>query len=316
MIDAMGGDHSPAEIVKGAVQAAQNSDINIILVGREDAVSGELANYSYDTERIEILNASQVITPDEAPVAALRQKKDSSIAVGLAALKEGRAGAFVSAGSTGALLAGATLTIGRITGISRPALATLLPNDKGFSFLLDAGANVDAKPQYLLQFAQMGSVYMENIMGIANPRVALVNIGTEKEKGNALTKEAYELLETSNLNFIGNIEARDIPFGAADVIICDAFVGNIILKYTEGFAEMIFGMLMKEDVPKSTLYNLKKGFDYTEVGGAPFLGLNALVVKAHGASNAKAIAAAIAQCAAFIEKDIVEKIAASLRPSQ
>lgn len=319
VVDAMGGDYSPEEIVKGAVEAAQKTDVNLILVGREDAVKSELEKYTYPKERIEILNATEVIGVDEAPTIALKRKKDSSIVVGLKAVKEGRAQAFVSAGSTGALLAGATLTVGRIEGIERPALATLLPNENGFSFMLDSGANVDAKPQYLLQFAQMGSIYMENVMGINKPRVGLINIGTEKEKGNALTKEAYGLLEQSGLNFIGNVEARDIPHGAADVIVCDAFVGNIILKYTEGFAKALFNMIKKEmmsstlnklgaAMSKGAFKNLKKSFDYSEIGGAPLLGLNALVVKAHGSSNAKAVSGAINQCASFISSDIITKI--------
>lgn len=324
VVDAMGGDYSPEEIIKGAVEAAQNLNVNLILAGREETIEGELGKYIYPKEKIEILNASEIIGTDEVPTIALKRKKDSSIVVGLKALKEGKAQAFVSAGSTGALLAGATLTVGRIAGIDRPALATLLPNEKGFSFMLDSGANVDAKPQYLLQYAQMGSIYMENIMSIIKPRVGLINIGTEKEKGNALTKEAYELLEKSGLNFIGNVEARDIPRGVADVIICDAFVGNIILKYTEGFSKTLFDMIKKEMMSstlskvgallsKSAFKSLKKNFDYTEVGGAPLLGLNALVVKAHGSSNAKAITAAINQCGLFIDKDVIEKIKEKLK---
>ncbi|MDR1688578.1 MAG: phosphate acyltransferase PlsX [Clostridiales bacterium] len=320
VIDAMGGDYAPTEVVKGAADAARLMDVNLVLTGREDAILNELKKYEYPKEKIEILNASEVITPDEAPTVALKQKKDSSMVVGLKYVKEGKAKAFVSAGSTGALMAGATLIVGRIRGIERPALATLLPGANGFSLMLDSGANVDAKPQYLLQYAQMGSVYMESVLGKANPRVALINIGAEKEKGNALSKEAYVLLENSGLNFVGNIEARDIPFNTeAEIIICDAFVGNIILKYTEGFAKAMLGMVKKHlmssalskigaFLAKGAFAGLKKSFDYSEVGGAPLLGLNALVVKAHGSSDAKAVTSAIRQCKSFIDNDITEKI--------
>jgi glycerol-3-phosphate acyltransferase PlsX len=236
-------------------------------------------------------------------------------------VNRGEASAFVSAGSTGALLTGATVLIGRIKGVERPALAVLLPNEKSFTFLIDCGANVDAKPAYLLQFAHMGSVYMENVVGAASPRVGLINIGAEREKGNSLTKEAYGLLESSGLNFIGNLEARDIPLGAADVAVCDAFVGNVILKYTEGFTQAMFGRIKTELtsslasklgalLSKGAFKRLKKGFDYSDVGGAPFLGLKGLVVKAHGNSDARAIRGAINQCVLFTEKDIVGKITA------
>ena len=317
-VDAMGGDNAPSEMVKGAVAAANEFGFYIILVGMREKIEAELEKYSYDKSNIRIVDAREVIETNEVPTLAIKRKKDSSMVVGLSLLKDNIAGAFVSCGNTGALLTGATVIVGRIKGVERPALGTLLPNEKGFSFLIDSGANVDAKPSYLLQFGKIGSVYMENVLNIHNPRVGLCNIGAEKEKGNALTKEAFELLENSNLNFIGNAEARDIPHGICDVIVCDAFVGNIILKYSEGFAKAMMSLIKQELMAnplsktgallsKGAFKNIKKRFDYQEVGGAPFLGLNALVVKAHGSSNAEAFKNAIKQCGIFIERDIVTR---------
>ena len=321
-IDAMGGDNAPSEIVKGAVAALESHDINLALLGAEDQISTELSKLSYPKERVEIVNCTEVIGVDESPAVAIKQKKDSSLVVGFNLLKKGEADALVSAGSTGALLAGATLIVGRIPGIERPALATLLPTEKGFTFMLDSGANVDCKPSYLLQFARMGSLYMENVLGIKSPKVGLVNIGSEKEKGNQMVKEAYVLLEGSGLNFTGNIEARDIPSGVCDVIVCDGFVGNVILKYMEGFAKSMFSMLKKELMSdsisklgallsKKAFGRLRASFDYSEVGGAPILGLKALVVKAHGSSDARAIKGAVRQSVMFAENDIVNKIKSS-----
>ncbi len=318
-LDAMGGDHAPVETVKGAVDAVQELDITIKLVGREDAVKAELAKYKFPKERIQIIPAAEVIGTDEVPTSAIRRKKDSSLVVGLNLVKNGEADAFASAGSTGALLTGSLLLVGRIEGVERPALGTCLPTKKGFTFLLDSGANVDCKAKYLEQFAKMGSVYVENIFGKKAPKVALVNIGAEKEKGNALTKEAYELLEVSeNINFIGNIEPREIPFGEADVVVCDGFVGNTILKLSEGLARALAD-IVKEEITagsyklaaamlKTPFKNVKKRFDADEVGGAPFIGLKSLVVKAHGSSNARSIKNAIKQCVVFSEADIVNKI--------
>ncbi|MDR2903485.1 MAG: phosphate acyltransferase PlsX [Clostridiales bacterium] len=320
-VDAMGGDNAPVAIIKGAAEAAsEQKNIKILLIGQENVLSSELGKYTYEKDRLEIIPASEVILTEESPTNAIRNKKDSSMVVGLNLVKAGKAGAFVSAGSTGALLAGATVIIGRLKGIERPALAALFPNEKGYTFLIDVGANVDCKPNYLLQFGQMGSVYMEHVMGVKNPRVGLVNIGAEKEKGDALTKEAHLLLEASDLNFIGNAEARDIPGGVADVAVCDGFVGNVILKYSEGFALSLLSMIKEELMSttasklgallaKGSFKNLKKRFDPSEIGGAPFLGLKGLVVKAHGSSDARAVKNAIKQCAVFIEKDIVNKLA-------
>jgi glycerol-3-phosphate acyltransferase PlsX len=318
-LDAMGGDLAPAEIVKGAVAAVKELEVDIKLVGRQDAVEAELVQYDYSQERIQIVHAEEVIGTDEVPTSAIRRKKNSSLVVGLNLVKKGEADAFVSAGSTGALLTGALLIVGRLEGVERPALGTCLPTKTGFTFLLDSGANVDCKAKYLEQFAKMGSVYVENIFGKVQPKVALVNIGAEKEKGNALTKEAYELLEVSeNINFTGNIEPRNIPFGEADVIVCDGFVGNTILKFAEGLSKTLIDIIKEEITAgtyklaaamlKTPFKNVKKRFDSDEIGGAPFIGLKSLVVKAHGSSNAKAIKNAVRQCVLFTEADIVGKI--------
>lgn len=323
-LDAMGGDNAPGEIVKGGVNAAAAiKNIEIVLVGREDAVNAELSKLTYDKERVRVVHAETVIGTDEVPTVAVRRKRDSSMIVGLNMVKKGEADAFISAGSTGALMVGATVIVGRIKGIERPALGTCLPTVNGFTFLVDSGANADCKPHYLQQFAKMGSVYVENVLGIKNPRVGLANIGVEAEKGNMLTKEAYELLsETEGINFVGNIEAREVPFGAADVLVCDGFVGNTILKFAEGLASALMGMIKKEITAgpyklaaamlKKPFKNVKKAFDSDEVGGAPLLGLKSLVVKAHGSSNAYAIECAVRRCLTFVEQNIAEKIEQNL----
>ncbi len=323
-VDAMGGDNAPMEIVKGAVNASKEIDFKIALVGREDAVKAELSKYKYDKNKIEVVNASEVIENCDVPTVAIKKKKDSSMVVGMNMVKRGEAAAFVSAGNTGALLTGATVIVGRIKGVERPALGTMLPTEKGFTLLIDAGANVDAKPSYLAQFATMGSVYVENVMGKNEPKVGLVNIGAEREKGNAVVKETYGLLEEQkNINFIGNVEARDITRGDVDVVVCDAFVGNVILKFMEGFGKSMLRIIKKElmadfmskigaGIAFGAFKRVKNYFDYDDVGGAPFLGLKALVVKAHGSSDHRAIRGAILQCTKFIEGDIVNKIAQKL----
>lgn len=323
-VDAMGGDNAPMEIVKGAVEASKNIDYVIALVGKEDIVRKELDKYSYDSKKIVVVNADEVIENCDVPTVAIKKKKNSSMVVGMNMVKNGQALAFVSAGNTGALLTGATVIVGRIKGVERPALGTMIPTEKGHSLLIDAGANVDAKPSYLVQFATMGSVYVENVCSIKNPKVALINIGAESEKGNAVVKETYQLLgQQNNINFVGNIEARDISKGEVDVMVCDAFVGNVVLKLMEGFGKSILGILKKELmadtvskigalISTGAFKRVKKYFDYDDVGGAPFLGLKALVVKAHGSSDAKAIKGAINQCVLFIEHDIVNKIAENL----
>lgn len=318
-VDCMGGDNAPAEIVKGCIKALEVGDDILVLVGREDAISSELDKYKYDKGRIEVICADEVIENDEVPTAAIRRKKNSSMVVGLNLVKDGKADAFISAGNTGALLTGATVIVGRIKGVERPCLATLIPTETGPALLMDVGANTDCKASYIVQFAKMGSVYYENILGVKNPKVGIVNIGVEEEKGNAVTKEAHKMLKETDLNFIGNAEARDIMAHVADVYVCDGFVGNIILKFGEGMANSVFrlikGALMSTVLGKigallslRSFKKLYKSMDYSEVGGAPFLGLNSLVVKAHGASDAKAVVGAVNQCRAFIKNDIVNKI--------
>ena len=319
-IDAMGGDEGPKVTVKAAVDASDELNVNIVLIGREREINEELSKYKYDEQKIEIINAQEVITSEEEPAMAIRKKKNSSMVVGFNMLKEKQVDAFISAGSTGALLSGGLLIVKRIKGIERPALATVYPTRKGISLLLDVGANADSKAKYLQQFAVMGSIYSEKILNTTNPKVGLVNIGTEREKGNALTKEAYELLEnTQNINFCGNIEGREVPTGDVDVLVCDGFVGNIVLKLTEGLAINIFSMLkevfMKSSktklgaiLLKSSLKDFKKKLDYTEYGGAPLLGVKGAVIKAHGSSNDVAIKNAIRQAKQFVENKVIENI--------
>ncbi len=320
-VDAMGGDNAPAEIVKGAIDAVLASKkLKVYLVGRKDAVEAELSKYSFPAEQVEVVHAEEVIEMAEPPVMAIRRKKESSIVVAMNMVKHGECDAYVSAGSTGANLVGGQLIVGRIRGVERPPLAPLLPTAKGTSLLVDCGANVDARPSHLVQFAKMGSIYMKHVMGVENPRVAIVNIGSEEEKGNALVKETYPLLkECTDINFIGSIEARDIPAGYADVIVCEAFVGNVILKLYEGVGATLIkevkrGMMsslrskMGALLVKPALKKTLKRFDTEQYGGAPMLGLNGLVVKSHGSSNAVEIKNSILQCITFTEQDINGKI--------
>lgn len=320
-LDAMGGDFAPAETVKGAVEAVHDyPEIKVILVGKEELIKEQLSRYSYKEDAIDIVNASEVIDMGDVPTKAIREKKDSSLVVAMRLVKEGRADAVVSAGSTGAILVGGQLIVGRIKGIKRPALAPFLPSKKGFSLLIDCGANVDARPEHLLQFAQMGSVYFENVMGKKNPTVGIVNIGTEEEKGNQLVKETYPLLkECKDINFAGSVEAREIAAGSTDILVCEAFVGNVILKFFEGVAKTFLSCI-KEGIMKSfrtkiggvlikpALKGLLGTFDVSSQGGAPLLGLNGLVVKAHGNSKSAEIKTALGQCITFKENSINEKI--------
>ena len=299
-VDAMGGDNAPKEIIKGAVEAVQKrDDIQVILTGKEEVIADELAGYTYNKEQITIVNTTEVIETAEPPVMAIRRKKDSSIVVGLKLVKEKKADAFVSAGSSGAVLAGGQLLVGRIKGVERPPLAPLIPTEKGFALLIDCGANVDARPSHLVQFAKMGSIYMKHVMGVKNPKVGIVNIGAEEEKGNALVKETFPLLkECRDINFTGSIEAREIPHGQADVIVCEAFVGNVILKLYEGVGSVLISKMKKGMMTslrskigallvKPALKSTMKDFDASEYGGAPLLGLNGLVVKTHGSTTSK-----------------------------
>lgn len=326
-LDAMGGDNAPKEMIKGAVQALEKTDaVQVLLVGKEDVIRAELAQYTYDKARIEIVNATEVIETAEPPVNAIRRKKDSSIVVGMKLVKEGQADAFVSAGSSGAVLVGGQVIVGRIKGVERPPLAPLIPTEKGVSLLVDCGANVDARPSHLVQFAKMGSIYMEHVVGIKNPKVGIVNIGAEEEKGNALVKETFPLLKgEKNIIFIGSVEAREIPHGQADVIVCEAFAGNIILKLFEGVGSVLISEIKKGMMGslrskigallvKPALKKALKSFDSSEYGGAPLLGLNGLVVKTHGSSTAKEICNTIIQCVTFKEQKINEKIKESIQP--
>lgn len=324
-VDAMGGDNAPAELVAGAVEAVrEKSEIKVLLIGQEEAVNRELSKYTYNKEQIEVIGASEVIATEEPPVNAIRTKKDSSLVVGMNMVRRKEADALVSAGSTGAILVGGQVLVGRIKGVERPPLAVLIPTERGVSLLLDGGANVDARPSHLVQFAKMGSIYMEHVMGVKSPSVAIVNIGAEEEKGNALVKETFPLLkECQGINFIGSIEARDIPAGYADVIVCEAFVGNVILKLYEGlgstFMKMLKTGLMKDTrskvgalLVKPAVKETMKAFDASEYGGAPLLGLKGLVVKTHGSARAVEIRHAIFQCVQFRQQKINEKIAAHM----
>lgn len=320
-LDAMGGDNGTSAMVQGAVDAVNaDSSIKVILVGQEEVVRNELLKYQYPEELIQIVNATEVISTEEVPTIAIRKKKDSSIVVGMKLVKNGEADAFVSAGSTGAVLTGGILIVGRLKGVERAPIGTIIPTDRGVSLLVDSGANVDARPSHLIQFAKMGSIYMKYVMDVENPRVSIVNVGVEEEKGNALVKETYPLLkECGDINFTGSIEAREIPHGGADVIVCEGFTGNVILKLYEGTGAALIGMVKQGMMSslrskigallvKPALKETLKKFDSTQYGGAPLLGLNGLVVKTHGSSTAKEVKNTIFQCVTFKKQGITEKL--------
>ncbi len=325
-VDAMGGDNAPEAVVRGSILARDEYDVSIILSGKENEIKKILESSTSDFSNIEILNAEEVITNEDKPVMALRRKKDSSLVKALNAVKNKEADAIVSAGSTGALLGGATLIIGRINGIERPALGALIPNmDGGVALLIDSGANVDSKPEFLYDFAIMGDIYLKKAMNIDAPRIALANIGAEKTKGDKLTVETYDLLENTALplNFIGNIEAREILQGKADIIVCDGFVGNMILKTLEGTVLELMKGLKKELMStirtkiggaliKPALYGFKNKFDYSEHGGAPILGVKETVIKAHGSSDSKALKNAIRQAKICYENKLNDLIEESI----
>jgi phosphate:acyl-[acyl carrier protein] acyltransferase len=320
-IDTIGGDNGSEFFVKAAVQETNNNpDLKIILTGHEDELCDYLDAEEYDKDRIEVINTEEEISLHEKPVEAVRKKKDSSLVVAMNLVKEGKADAVISAGSSGAVLAGGLFIVGKPKCVKRAPLATLVPTTGAPSLLLDCGANVDAKPEVLVQFAKMGYIYMESVVGVENPKVAIVNIGAEEEKGNALVKETIPLLkECKDINFIGCIESREIPFGKADVILTEAFVGNVIVKFYEGVAKMILGEVkgaIKSSsrgkigglLVKKPLLKMKSKFSASNKGGAPLLGLNGLVVKIHGNSKEEEVISAIEQCTAFIENDVSGKI--------
>lgn len=329
VLDAMGGDHSPGEMVLGAVNAVKEKDnLFVYIVGPSDRIQAELDKCEYPKDQIEIVHASDEITCHDAPVQAIRGKKDSSMVVGLRMVREGKADGFVSAGNSGAVLVGGQVLVGKMKGIERAPLAPIVPTLKGVSLLVDCGANVDAKPSNLVQFAQMGSIYMENALKIERPTVGILNIGAEEEKGNALVKETYPLLkECKGINFIGSVEARDFIYGAADVVVTEAFAGNVMLKTIEGVASGLF-KLIKNSItatPVSTigaalvkpqLKNVAKIFDATEYGGAPLLGLNGLVVKIHGNASHKEVKNALFQVEMFRSQDVNGKIREQLSDVQ
>jgi glycerol-3-phosphate acyltransferase PlsX len=325
VLDAMGGDHAPQVNIEGAVQTVQESDdIEVILVGDETAVRQELKGRKYRAGRISVVHASQVVEMHESPTAAIRKKRDSSIRVGLGLVKAGKADAFVSAGHSGAVMGTSLLLLGMSKGVDRPAIATLMPTLRDTFILLDVGANVDCKPENLQQFALMGNIYCKLVLGREKPKVGLLSIGEEDVKGNELTKEAFKLIRQSSINFIGNIEGKDIFTGAADVVVCDGFTGNIALKISEGLAEAILKMLKREIsnvtagrigylMLKPAIRNFKKKTDYDEFGGAPLLGINGTSIISHGRSSAKAIRNALRVADDFARKRVYEAISDAIQ---
>lgn len=319
IVDAMGGDNAPEAVVKGCILARDEYNVNLVLSGKEDVIKGIIEKETNDYTNLDILNADDVITNEDKPVNAIKRKKESSLVKALYAVRDNQADAIVSAGNTGALLTGATVIIGRIGGLERPALAPFLPTDKGFSLMLDVGANADCKPEYLLDFAKMGSIYIKCIMNIDSPKVGLLNIGAEKGKGNKLAIDTYALLENSDLNFCGNVEARYVLDGNVDVIVADGFVGNVLLKSIEGTSSYIMQGL-KQDLTSSfiskvgallvkpSLRKFKKRFDYGEYGGAMLLGVNAPVIKAHGSSDSVAVKNAIKQTKSILDSSVIDLI--------
>lgn len=319
-IDAMGGDYAPQAPVEGTIEALRRfPELEVVLAGAIPEIDKYLVNCDDVRSRIELLDAPEVITNDESPVMGVRRKTNSATVKGMLALRDKTVDGFVSAGSTGAVLAGGMFRLGRIPGIERPALAPLMPNGKSHFLLIDCGANVDCKPEYLVQFGMMGTAYMQGVMGLKKPRVGLVNIGAESEKGNALVKATYPMMETAPYNFVGNVEARDVMADTADVLVADGFSGNLILKNTEGVAIALLNIIKQEMmadtrgklaglIGKPAFRRVKKVMDYTEVGGAPLLGVQGAVVKAHGSSNAHAFSCAIGQVIKMIDGKVVEII--------
>lgn len=321
IVDAFGGDNAPLEILKGCEMSVKENGYEIVLSGDEEKIKSCAAENGISLENMTIINASQVVTMDDPPDCILKAKSDSSMAVGMKSLAAGEGDAFVTAGSTGAAVIGSTFLVKRIKGVKRAALATIMPNDKGGNFMvLDVGANVECRAEVLVQFGVMGSEYMKAFLGVDNPRIALLNVGTEDTKGGELQKETFSLLKNMPLNFIGNVEARDLLFGAADVVVCDGFSGNIALKSIEGTAQYLInnlkpvfkknlGTIIAYLMLKGSLKDFKKKLDYTEIGGAPLMGIAKPVIKAHGNSKAKAFKNAIDQAAVYAKSGAIEKIA-------
>ena len=318
IVDTCGGDNGAAEAIKGCVAAARDFDVDITLVGDEPAIRAELQAYG-DTPHIRVVHAGGVIDNYDSPVEAIKRKKDSSMVVGLRMLKEGKGDGFLSAGNTGALLAGATLIVGRLKGVERPALAPFLPKDNGVFMLLDAGANTNCKPVNLLQFAIMASAYVKHVLGVQSPKVSLLNVGAEDGKGDDLRKKSFALLQKAPVAFAGNIEARDIPYSDADIVVADGFTGNVVLKLYEGvagyFIQMMKGMFLKNlasklaaAVMKGSLKEFRNKMDYTEYGGAPLLGVKKPVFKTHGSSKAKEFYYTIEKIKKFTESNILDEI--------
>ena len=321
IIDAMGGDNAPSEVVKGSVEALSlNLKLEVILVGMQDKIEAELSKYTYDKSRVAVKNATEIIEADDSPVRSLRSKPDSSLVVAFDLLKEKIGDVLISAGNTGALVAGSTLLLGKIEGVDRPALSIVVPNKRSFSLLLDAGANPTCRPENYLDFGIMGHHYMRQVCGVENPRVYLLNVGTEENKGNETVKAAYTLLKNADINFQGNIEGRSLPYDVADVVVTDGFTGNVSIKVLEGTAMFMAGMvkemvtsslltklsglIMKEDLTK-----MKRKLDYAEYGGAPLLGVKGKVIKCHGSSNAKAFRNAIIKFGcSYAESPIIEDL--------
>ncbi|HCW52786.1 MAG TPA: phosphate acyltransferase PlsX, partial [Clostridium sp.] len=317
-IDGMGGDNAPAAVVEGVIQALKDYEsIEFYITGPEDKINAELSKYDYSKDKVKVIDAKEVISTNEHPVMAVRRKKDSSIVKALNLVKDKTCDAIISAGSTGAFLAGCTLIVGRIKGVERPALSPIMPGRKSQFMIVDVGANVDCKPQYLVQFAKMGEIYYKYVFNVEKPSIGLINIGEEEEKGNELAKSTYQLLKNEkSLNFIGNVEPRDIPTGETNILVSDGFVGNTALKMYEGAASNILGMVKDEIMQSSfisklgvlflkpVLKNLMKKVDYKEYGGAPFLGVDGICIKAHGSSDVKAFKNAIRQTKIFYDNKV------------
>lgn len=324
VIDAFGGDNAPLEIIKGAAAASTEFGVDISLAGNEKIIKKVISDekLSFSGE-LKIINAEDVISMHDDPTSIVREHKESSMAMAFRELAEGRADAFVSAGSTGAVVVGGTLLVKRIKGVKRPALASMLPAPGGSYMLMDMGANAECRPEMLCQFGIMADAYLKNVEGLENPKIGLLNIGTEETKGGELQKQAYELLKKAPVNFVGNIESREMPSGACDAVITDGFTGNIALKLIEGTAKTFFGLIKQvlyKSLPnklaalvlKKDLYGLKKLTDSSEVGGASLMGVRGTVIKAHGNSDARAVKNAVKQAIKFTETDVAGKIAAGL----